>query len=204
MRVMRSEVMTLAVFVMGCGGPEPSGESDASPSQHQGAHVECEQPPASCFEAWACPVILSSAPARPDPAEYSALRFRLSYEASDSEARLELVGITGAHVAQSSDGPFSPDTHSGSWAELRDDDDRILYTRGFHELVPESREVPPDEEGGSPTNIIACPEQGELLLTAFANLESATELVLFQEPIDGERTFETVELARFHLPDVAR
>jgi hypothetical protein len=204
MRVMRSEAMALAVLVTGCVGFEPSVDSDAGPPEPQGGADECETPPASCFEAWACPLLLSSAPARPDPTANPGLRFELSYEASDAEAQIELVEIHGAQVVRPSDGPFSPGTHSGAWAELRDANGTILYTRGFHELISEWREVPPDEDGGSPSQVLICPRGGALLLSGFPNPQQATELVLFQEPIDGERTYETVEFARFRLPEIDR
>ena len=89
--------------------------------------------------------------------------------------------------------------NSGSWLELRDEDDRPLYTRGVYQLVPEFVEVPPPP-GGDFENIIECPTEGVLVVHDVPNDTRAAQVVLFQEPIDGELTFETVELLRLPLP----
>lgn len=144
----------------------------------------------ACFAMWAEPIAEVTAPGRPDAA-VPGMRLGFTYVVG----RITLAQIDEEPIVQPSDGPFSVDTHSGAWAELRDAADATLYTRGVFELVPETVEVQ-----GPLGQLPSCPEQGSLQLANFPNLADATTVVLFQGAIDGDPSGPTIELVRFALP----
>jgi len=190
--------LSLAACIAGEDGDPTSGEENRGdrPGDEEGP-----EPAESCFEAWADPVVAVVVGERPDPAEFPALRFWVDYSVSaDYIAQVTLEAIDGLQPVLDSQGPFSPETHSGSWAELRDADDQVLYTRGASQLIPEIVEAPGDPGTGSFSNAFSCPDDGTLLLQNFPNDPRAASLVLFQEPIDGAATASASELVRFALP----
>ena len=66
-------------------------------------------------------------------------------------------------------------------------------------MVPESVEV--HHEDGAFSNPMYCPEDGAIWLYGLPNDPSIVDVVFFSEPVDGEVTYETIELARFQLPE---
>lgn len=187
---------------LGAGGRAGAG-GDPGAAGHAGeggsAGADSDPSPAECFSAWQSPEALVASGARPDPTEYGAVRYILSYALlSEGEAQIVLDRIDGRSVARASDGPFSVQTHLGAWVELRSSDDRALYTRQVHELVPDSVEmVRPD---GGFEQRPSCPADGTIVLDAFPNKPEAAHLVLFQQPVAGPAEAATRELVRFPLP----
>lgn len=149
----------------------------------------------TCVEAWQDVRASVTAPPRPGDV---ALTFDISYSQVGSSIELVLDGVRGTGVAQDSDGPFASSTHSGSWADLRDADDNVLYQRNVYMLFPEALEAP-TEDGGF-EQVPQCPADSSVRLSSFPNLPAATQLVLFNEVIDGQPGGPTVEIARFDLP----
>ncbi len=150
-----------------------------------------------CFSAWQN--VQSIVTATDTPSDANGLRFELTYRLNESnQAEIELENIAAEAVVQDSDGPFSTETHSGHWAELRDDQNQTLYTRQVFQLIPESVEVFPGPDSGF-SNVTQCPEDGVIRLQNMDNIASATQLVLFQDEIDG-KDGPTIEFARFYLP----
>ncbi len=143
----------------------------------------------TCFEQWSSPVAIVEAASRP-AANVPGMRLRFAY----TPGVVTLTEILDEQIVQGSDGPFSPRTHSGSWVELRDAADTTLYTSLEFQVVPESMEALP----GGP--IVVCPEDGLLQLTNFPNDPAATQVVFFQEALDGELGGPTIEFLRFDLP----
>jgi hypothetical protein len=142
----------------------------------------------ACFDAWAQPIAVTTAPSRP-----STPGMRANFEYADGV--VTLVSIADEQIVQPSEGPFSPEKNSGTWIELRDASDTTIYTRGFFELIPEAVEV-----FDPPSWIPQCPGDGSLFLPNLDNAAAATQLVFFQEAVDGEMTLDTIELMRFDLP----
>lgn len=195
-------VALLSAFLVGGASACAAGDDDAETGTDSGAETDDSRgdPATTCFEAWADPIGTTTARTRPDRDDFGAMSLQLSYSVSDDfVATVVLDKITGRSAARPSDGPFSVGDNSGSWLELRDEDDAPLYTRGVYQLVPEYFEVPPPP-GGDFENVVECPTEGALVVHDVPNDERATHVVLFQEPIDGELTFETVELLRVPLP----
>ncbi len=149
----------------------------------------------TCVEAWQDVRASVTAPQRPGDV---ALTLDVSYSQVGSRIELVLDSVRGAAVAQDSDGPFASSTHSGSWADLRDADDNVLYQRNVYMLFPEALEVP-TEDGGF-EQVPQCPGSSSVRLSNVPNLPAATQLVLFNEVIDGQPGGPTVEIARFELP----
>jgi hypothetical protein len=145
----------------------------------------------ACWSSWESVLTSVTAEARAS----AGFRPTISYEISDPESvQLVLTELRESTVFGSSSGPFSIETHSLSWAELRDSNDVTLFTLGT-ELIPESAEV-----FGPMGHIYECPSSGSIRLNAMPNLEGAADLVLFQEALDGVEG-PTIELARFRLPE---
>jgi hypothetical protein len=142
----------------------------------------------ACWDQWAMPQAVVDATERP-----SSEGLRLEFEYANGT--VTLTALSEETIVRSPDGPFNPDDFSGTWVELRDANDQVLYTRSEFQLIPESVEV-----HGPISNLFECPEVGSLRLRDYANDPAATHVVFFQEPIDGQMTFETVELLRFELP----
>lgn len=173
-------------------GSAGSGSDDTDPSDggSEDGGSDTGDVLVECFDAWADPVAVVEAPSRPAPG-VPGMRLRFTY----APGVVTLTEITDEQVVQPADGPFSPEENSGTWVELRDAADQEVYTRGVFELIPESMEV-----FGPMGNVVSCPEDGFLQVTNLPNDSSATQIVFFQEAIDGETTNETIELLRFDLP----
>jgi hypothetical protein len=177
-----------ALTLIACTDPQaPGDQSDGDGDDTDTA--------STCVEAWQDVRASVTAPPRPSDV---ALTFDISYAQVGSSIELVLDGVRGTGVAQSTDGPFSTETHSGSWAELRDADDNVLYQRTVYMLFPEALEAP-TEDGGF-EQLPQCPDDSSVRLSNFPNLAGATQLVLFNEVVDGEPGGPTVEIARFDLP----
>jgi hypothetical protein len=173
-------------------GPDPATNT-AGTTTHDPPRTTQE----SCFDAWADPSVIVSAPARPSPAS-PAMRLEVSYGVEAGGGRLDLDDIRPSQIVGHGDGPFDASANSGSWVELRDAAEQVLYTRGVWQLVPELVEAVGDD--GKFMIGVSCPGEGRVLLTDFPNLTSARWLVFFQEALDGKMTNQTIELARFALP----
>jgi hypothetical protein len=160
--------------------------ADATADTLDGTSDTAEQ---ACFDAWQDPMSAVVAIAR--PAAAPAMRLHFEYE----PGVVTLTEITEEEIVLPPDGPFDPDENSGSWVELRGADEAVLYTRLMHTLVPESVEVV-----GPLGQLPTCPEDGFIQITNVPNDPAMTQVVFFQEPIDGESTLQTIELMRFELP----
>lgn len=173
----------------GEGGSASVGDAGGSSGSDAGSDGDTGSEQA-CFDAWAEPMAIVEAPSRPD-AGVPGMRLRFTY----GTGVVTLTEITDEQIVRPPDGPFSPRENSGTWVELRDAADQEVYTRIEHQLVPESVEVT-----GPMSNLVSCPEDGFLQVTNLPNDPTATQVVFFQEAIDGETTLETIELLRFDLP----
>lgn len=145
---------------------------------------------AACFESWTDPVAIVEATTR--PARSPGMRLNFDY----TPGVVTLTDIIEEQVVLPSDGPFDPDEVAGSWAELRDANDEVVYTQLAFQLIPESVEV------AGAGQAIVCPDRGGLNLSNMSNDPAATQVVFFQEALDGELTSETIELLRFDLPPI--
>lgn len=169
---------------MGMGGDAGSDETDTGEGE-------------VCFDAWQSPRIEFTAPGQPNT-QSSGMNLVFEYGIDGTgEAFIELSMIGADDVVIPSDGPFSPGVHSGSWLELQDANGQAIYTR-LTELVPEFVEAP--GENGGFEQIPVCPTAGQFRISNLERTVDADDVVLFAEPIDGEMTFQTSELARFPLP----
>jgi hypothetical protein len=176
------------------GNTSPDPDVSVDPTPDSGPVSDAD----SCWEAWKAPEAKVTVAQRP-PNPGMIVRFW--YEISpQGKGTITLDQLVGHNVVRTSDGPFSPGTHSGSWAELRDASDQVLFTQVKHKLVPESVEIPPPPGDGGFSNVWSCPTEGGFQLDNLPNTPEGTQIVLFSEPIDGQMTHKTVELARFQLP----
>ena len=178
----------------GMTGGDPGSASGSGSGSGPGSASVDTSPDATgedaCWAAWVEPVASVTAPSRPDPATSPGMTLDFDYELGS----VVLTSILEEQIVQPSEGPFSPKDTAGTWAELRDASDAILYTQAVFTLVPEAIEAA--GAGWAPM----CPETGSLRLHNFANDPAATEIVFFQEAIDGTMTSVTIELLRFTLP----
>src|SRR5688572_7317369 len=142
-------------------GPDPAKNTTSTTT-----HDPPRSSEATCFDAWADPSIAVSAPARPSAAS-PAMRLGVAYKTESDGARLDLDDIRASQIVGHGDGPFDASANSGSWVELRDAADRVLYTRGMWQLVPELVEAV--GEDGSFMIGVSCPGDGRVVLTDFPN-----------------------------------
>ncbi|MCA9527864.1 MAG: hypothetical protein KC549_16370, partial [Myxococcales bacterium] len=161
------------------------------------AAPQADAGPFDCAAAWRAPAL--SVDAAPLPAGSVAMTIDLDYGLRDGRGFITLRALRATGVARPSDGPFSVDENAGHWAELQDADGATLYTRGVFQLIVESLEAPPAGDSGF-ARVDVCPDAGSIRLGDLPNDPRATQLVLFQDAIDGRFEGPTIEVARFPLP----
>lgn len=180
----------------GDSAPGDSAPADSAPGDSALADATPDMGPFDCAEAWATPRQITTAAARPaTPAMGLSFDYGLM-----GGAHITLTEVTEGRVVQPADGPFSVQTHAGAWVELQDAAGVTRYTRGVFELIGESLEVPPPPGDGGFSRVDRCPDVGSIRLSNLPNDPAATQVVLFQEALDGRSGGPTIELARFALP----
>lgn len=184
-------------------GPDaarPDGASpdaaERTPDASESADGSADAGELTCAAQWAHPRLTVEAAARPAS---PGLELIFRYGLENQQGYITLTQAREATVVRPSDGPFSVEANAGHWAELRDAQNQTLYTRGVFQLIVESLEAPPAGDAGF-VRIDQCPDFGEIRLDNLPNLAGATEVVLFQDAIDGAFGGPTVEVARFTLP----
>lgn len=176
--------------------PADSAPGDSAPADSALADATPDMGPFDCAEAWATPRLTTTAAARPaTPAMGLSFDYGLM-----GGAQITLTEVTEDRVVQPADGPFSVETHAGAWVELQDAAGVTRYTRGVFELIGESLEAPPPPGDGGFSRVDRCPDVGSIRLSNLPNDAAATQVVLFQEALDGRSGGPTIELARFALP----
>ncbi|MEU0253812.1 hypothetical protein ABZ299_15205 [Streptomyces sp. NPDC006184] len=124
----------------------------------------------------------------------AAVRFSLEYEGSQvwlvSEERLTTVVPPSDEIGD--------EPHMGFWYELRDAEDRVLYSKMMYNPIALDDEVF-DPESGVPSPVPVEQVTGSFWLFAPDDAQ-ASQLVLHSSPIDRETRWDpAVELARFDL-----
>ena len=187
-RTVRSLVIASAVVTSLACAPAPPAAIPASNAPTTASE---------CAARWS-PLMTRVAAQRPSPTTSATVRFKLIARPGDRGGVIELAEIValGDKRHPVSDGPFSVASHSGSWIELQDALGKVVFTQRAT-FLEERIEV--HGLGGKPTNMLTCPKATPFTVIT-PNLAGATQLVLFHEPLDGQTTDATVELARFVIP----
>jgi hypothetical protein len=203
-------ILLIFVALPACDGAEPARDgpevpqdaarsdavADSAIADSAVADAAPDMGPFDCAEAWANPRLTTTETTRPAT---PALGLTFDYGLTGG-AHITLTEVAEGQVVQPSDGPFSVQTHAGAWVELQDAGGVTRYTRGVFELIGESLEVPPGPGDGGFSRVERCPDVGSIRLSNLPNDPAATQVVLFQEALDGQSGGPTIELARFALP----
>lgn len=150
-----------------------------------------------CYAPWQSPVTEVTPTSMPTSVGMT-VEFSYNSAGAGDRALITLETFVETTFFSDSDGPFTIEENSGHWVELRDANDKTLYTQTKFSIISDFMEAFPGPDGGF-VNIPGCLKIGTLRITNMANPPEATQIVFFQDAIDG-MDGPTIEFARFDLP----
>jgi len=76
------------------------------------------------------------------------------------------------------------ETQSGAWMELRDDQQRVLYRRVLHNLIPDALEAPSGDPARSFTRVHVEPGKGAFSIVV-PDLATSARVLLYDSPAEA-------------------